>query len=164
MAIVIEDGTGLANAEAYIAVADADLYFSLRGEPAWALLDVAAKEAALRKATDYMQGAFDLRWKGSRVTQTQALSWPRSGVWKDGFLYASNSVPLQVARANAELALRASASTLQPDLGAQVTQETVGPISVSYAAGARQSDKYVAVDSLLLGLLTGSGQVPVVRA
>ena len=33
MALVVEDGTGLANAESYISVADADTYFSaLRGD------------------------------------------------------------------------------------------------------------------------------------
>lgn len=166
MSLIVEDGTGLSTAEAYISVADADAYFLARGNAAWAALtDATAKEAALRLGADYMEGAYGQRWKGCRISQTQALSWPRDGVVVDGYTLPDDEVPLQVARANAELALRASAGTLLADQGAQVTQETVGPISVTYADGARQGMAYKQVDAMVASLLAyGLGQVPVVRA
>lgn len=156
MAIVIEDGTGLPNAEAYISVADADAYFAARGNAAWAALTEAQKEQALRLGADYMGAEYGRRWCGKRLTDTQALDWPR-GV---------EGVPEAVKRANAELAVRASAGVLLADQGAQVKQETVGPISVTYADGARQGTKYAAVDAALraAGLLCGGGFIPVVRA
>lgn len=163
MALITEDGTGVAGAESYITVAAADTYFTDRGDTVWTALAVPAKEAALRKGTDYMEGAFRSRWKGRRVLSTQALSWPRYSVVVDGILQPSNIVPATVARACAELALRASAAPLAPDLGAQVKQETVGPISVTYADGARQSDRFQAVDRMLAAYLRGGGMIPVVR-
>ena len=43
--------------------------------------------------------------------------------------------------------------------------ETVGPISVTYADGARQYTKYAAVDAALASLLCkGGAQIAVVRA
>lgn len=164
MALVVEDGTGLANAEAYISVADADAYFAARGNAAWAELSTDQKEQALRLGADYMGQVYGPRWCGERATSTQALDWPRT----DACNIASNVVPVAVKRANAELAVRsATTGALLSDAGAQVKQETVGPISVTYADGARQYVKYQAVDATLAsaGLLCkGGSQVPVVRA
>jgi hypothetical protein len=161
MAIVIEDGTGLADAEAYISVADADTYFAARGNTAWAALATEQKEQALRLGSDYMGQAYGQRWCGTRTTTTQALDWPRTGACG----IAADVVPVPVQRANAELAVRASAGELLADQGAQVKSETVGPISVTYADGARQWIRYAVVDGLLAGLLLdgGGAQIPVVR-
>lgn len=62
--------------------------------------------------------------------------------------------------------MRAAQGDLLADQSGQVTEETVGPISVTYADGARQSVKYAFVDAMLrgAGLMTGSdGMIPVVR-
>ena len=164
MALTVEDGSIVVGAESYITVTDADAYFAARSNAAWAALTTEAKEAALRKATDYMTGRYGLRWKGERVSEAQALDWPRSGAYANGFLIDADSVPVAVQRACAELAVRASAADLSPDVGAQVKAETVGPISVVYADGARQSDAYKAVDAMLAAYLKAGGSIPVVRA
>lgn len=158
--MAIDTTVGGPAAEAYISVTDADTYFSLRGNTAWAALTTPAKEAALRLSTDYMAGAY--KWCGERTTDTQALDWPRTGTQ-----YDDDVIPEAVKRANAELAVRASAGSLLADQGAQVKSETVGPISVTYADGARQSVRYAAVDASLRAagvLCVGYGQIPVVRA
>ena len=173
MALITEDGTGKTDAESYISVTDADTYFSNRGNAAWAALNTAAKEAALRKATDYMAARYEMAWAGLRKTSTQALDWPRYyaprrdvvGGYRCLPLYHSDTiVPVGVQRACAELAVRASADDLSPDVGAQVKSETVGPISVVYADGARQDTRFALVDSMLVAYLKGAGQIPVVRA
>jgi len=164
VALICEDGSIVAGAESYISVADADTYFTARANAAWDALADADKEAALRKATDYMTGRYGLRWKGDRVSELQALDWPRSSAYANGFLIDSGSVPVAIQRACAELAVRASADDLAPDVGAQVKQEVVGPISVTYADGARQDTRYALVDSMLAAYLKGAGQIPVVRA
>lgn len=157
MSLIVETGAGLADAESYISAADADTYFALRSVSAWAALTGEQKEAALRKATDYMEQAYADLWKGERTTTTQALSWPRRCVEirTDEWL-AQDIVPAAVSRACAELAVRASSSDLSPDLGAQVQSETVGPISTTYATGARQQTKYQAIDGMLSSLIGGS--------
>lgn len=162
MSLVVEDGSGVADAEAYISVADADAYFAARGGVAWAALDTAGKEQALRRSTDYLEAAY--AWRGERATTTQALSWPRACVVVDGVTVASDSVPMAIQRANAELAVRASAGDLAADQAAQVKQETVGPITVVYADGARQGVRYALVDALVAAYVRGGGQIAVVRA
>lgn len=164
MALIVEDGSIVEGAESYISVTDADAYFTARGNATWAALAEAAKEQALRKATDYMTGRYGLRWKGDRVSELQALDWPREAAYANGFLIESDTVPLIVQRACAELAVRASADELQPDVGPQVKSETVGPISVTYMDGARQSDAYKAVDAMLSAYLKAGGSIPVTRA
>lgn len=56
MALIVEDGTGLADAESYLSVADADTYHADRNNEAWQDYSTAEKEAALRKATQYITG------------------------------------------------------------------------------------------------------------
>ena len=165
MALIVEDGSIVAGAESYITVADATAYFDARGNAAWAALaSDTVREQLLRKATDYMVARYGLRWKGERVSEDQALDWPRSCAYANGFLIDSDSVPLKVRHACAELAVRASEGDLQPDAGPQVKSETVGPISVTYADGARQADTFKAVDSMLSAYLQGMGGIPVSRA
>ena len=173
MALIVEDGTGKTDAESYISVADADTYFTNRGNATWAALSTAQKEQSLRKATDYMQATYGLRWDGIRVSTAQALDWPRAYVevkqatagysTLPGY-YVDNAVPAVVAHACAELAVRASAADLLADVGAQVKQKTVGPISVTYADGARQTTQYEIVDRMLAPLFRAGGGIPVVRA
>src|SRR5690606_26077568 len=97
------------------------------------------------------------RWRGKRLKAEQALSWPRD----------VEGVPEAVRRANAELAVRASAGPLMADQGAAVQSETVGPISVTYAKGNTGAVRYTAVESALraAGLFSmRPGFIPVVRA
>lgn len=155
MALVVEDGTGLPDAQTYISVEDADAYHEARGNMAWGDLALPAREAALLNATDYMGAVYGQRWGGERMLATQALDWPRSG---------HEGVPEAVRRACAELALRASTGPLLADQGPAVKSETVGPLSVTYADNARQGVKYALVDSMLAGLIRPAGAIPVVRA
>lgn len=161
MALIVEDGTGLAGAEAYISVADADAYFTARGNTAWAALTTQQKEQALRKGADYLQNYL---WRGHRYTAAQALSWPRCSVVVDGWALDADVIPAAVRHANAELAVRAATGDLLVDAGAQVVSETVGPISVTYASGARQQTRFEVVERMLAGLIWGGGMVPVQRA
>jgi hypothetical protein len=174
MSLIVEDGTARSDSEAYISVTDADAYFAARGNTSWAALGTPAKEAALRNATEFMGQRYRLRWQGFRVLQTQALDWPRyevpmpdapGGYGSFPAYYDYKSVPQAVQRACAELALRASAGPLSPDVGAQKAEVTVGPITTKYVPGTRQSTLYTAVEALLLPLLKGSASsISVVRA
>ncbi len=168
MSLNVETGSGSATAESYSSVADADTYLAARGHTAWAALANGAKEIALRQATDYMQQYYGGRWAGLRTSSTQALDWPRAWVpLRDTpFAYvANNTIPAEVKNACISLALRASTSELAPDIEPQTTSETVGPISVTYAAGSRQTVRYQAIDNMLAAYLTsGANMAKVVRA
>lgn len=155
MALVVETGAGLAGAESYISVADADARHTALGNSAWTG-DDSVKEAALRKATEYMEQAFRSRWSGVRRTGTQALSWPRAYVLVDGYGVESDVVPSIVANACADLALKALSEDLNADLERAVVRKKVGPLETEYDRASPQSKRYRAVDMALAPYLKGS--------
>jgi hypothetical protein len=164
MALVVETGTGSASAESYISVADASTYHTNRGNAAWAALaSDTVREQCLRKATDYMEQAYRLRWLGYRHSETQALSWPRNEVERTdaGYLnyfsyYPDDEVPTEVKNACAELALKAASGELLPDLTQGVVREKVDVLEVEYDKYSPQSPRYTAIDRLLAQFLSGS--------
>jgi len=158
MSIIIEDGTGLATAEAYISVADASTYFTARAVTTWAALATdAIREAALRKATDYMVATYRNRWQGVRKTEDQALCWPRYDVVVEGYLVDDDSVPEIIKRACAELALKAATAELNPDLKQGKLSVTVGPIKTDYDKNSPQQKRYRAIDAMLAPYLKAGG-------
>lgn len=160
MTLIVETGTASSTSEAFASVAYCDTYHANMGNAAWALLSTANKETALRRATMFMQQCYRLQWKGTRVLSTQALDWPRYGVEVPdlGYLNAiyPDTVPDLVVRANAELALLASAAALNPDLSQAVLSVQVGPIKKTYDQNSPQAKRYVAVTDMLRPLLGSS--------
>lgn len=158
MALVVENGTGLSNAESYVSVAGADTRMSNLGNTNWTTLTTVEKEQALRRATVYMAQAYRERWAGNRHTTTQALDWPRNSVVVDGFVVIeSNVVPADVANACADLAFKAAAGDLNADIERAVIREKVGPLETEYSAHSPQTVRYRAIDMLLAPYLTGGG-------
>lgn len=138
MALVVEDGTGKVDSDAYVTIAAADTYWTNRGITAWAV-DDEAKEIAIRKATDYLEQRYRSLWVGQRATLEQALSWPRLGVVVDGFDVPANMIPTEVRRATIELAYRAVTADLFPDVAAtsgEVIKEKLGDMEIQYSAGS----------------------------
>lgn len=164
MTLIVENGTGLSTAESYISVADATTYFTKRGNETWA--DVDDKEGALVRATDFMLNMYRLRWKGSRISQTQALDWPRLYVEKPigeplyglPVYYDSDEIPTEVKQACAELALRASTADLAADIepDAFTSSVRVGSIAVTYKDDAPTSTIYRAIEAKLAPLFVGN--------
>lgn len=175
MSLIVEDGTQVVGAESYISVSDADAYFSGRGGTAWAALVTAAKEQSLRKATDYMEGAYRDRWLGTRVSVSQVLSWPRAwvqvrdvpvGYGAFGSYLQPNVVPAEVKQGCAELALLASAQDLAPTLSRGKLQVTAGPVSIQYDPNSPEWQRFRGVELRLSNWLrtSGSSTAKLVRA
>jgi hypothetical protein len=151
MALTIENGTGLSTATAYISVDDADTYHSDRGNDAWAAATFADKERAIVRGTDFIDTRY--RFRGTRLYETQALSWPRVDAYDDdGFLL--DGLPAEVEKATAEAALRALSGDLDPDRerGGQIARQKVGEVEVEYAQGAPSRTVYARIDAILHGL------------
>ena len=179
MALIVETGAGLINADAYISVADADIYHDNYGNTGWATLDDDVKAQCIRKATQYMINMYRMRWLGRRVQVTQALDWPRVGVvikdfggtqGRTGFgsyglfQIAFTIVPQDIKNACAEFALRASIGPLADDLSQRVISETVGPVSVTYDVNSPQFTRYRNIEGMLkVYLAPNSSMVKLVR-
>jgi hypothetical protein len=166
MSIVVEDGTGKADAESYVSAADANAYAASHGLTfAIAGDDAALAEAALRRATTWLDAEYGARFPGQRNNgRGQALQWPRSdAVDAAGEEIASDEVPAEIVAATIEAAVREKASpgSLSPDVtpGKVKTRAKVGEIEVEYAASgsvAEQRPVLSVVDGILSGLLEGS--------
>ena len=173
MALNTETGNASANSESLCSVSFADTYHALRGADPWATLPTAEKEQALRRASDHFEAMYASRWAGRRVNETQALSWPRYQVPRKDTgggrlypaFYPSDSVPLQVQNAFAELALKAAGGELAPDVGRLKASVKVGPIETTYVAGSSPSVRFRLVASLLQPFFSGGGMnIRLVRA
>jgi len=161
MAFVVEDGTGLANANSYASAATADAYFSDRGVSSWTGSST-IKEQALVRATDYIERMFGSRFIGYPFVDTQALSFPRVIAYE-------TEMPVAVVRACCEYALRALSAKLMPDpkqdasgFPIRLKKTVVGPIETSLEFLSSSPDiqrDYPDGDLLLKPYLLDNGRV-----
>lgn len=164
MSLTVETGAGLTNAESYLSVTDCDAYVT-RFDPSSAWLDATTpnKEAALRRATQYLDGRYSFR--GIRKTATQSLSWPRLSVYDDSnYLISDSTIPQKLKDATAELATRSLTETLSPDSsspGIKKEAVSVGSISesVEYIGVKSEQHVYRVVDRLLTELINSPNRV-----
>ena len=165
MSLIVEDGSGMANAESYISVANADTYHSNLGNTAWASLTTTVKEQLLRKATNYMVQVYRQSWAGYRKNDTQALDFPRIAVplWDTGVYsyYPDDEVPKEVKDACCEFALKANSATLAPDVDRLTKREKLGSLEVEYdTTRGLPYTQYRAMDNLLYPLMRPTATSP----
>jgi hypothetical protein len=167
---IVEDGTGKADANAYITEAWADQYWEDHDDSTYATAwsAVTDKEMAIRMATQYLDAIYKERWKGKKKLSTQALSWPRSFVYdRNDYILPNDELPTALMSACAELAIRQENETegLFPDLdeGGVVEAYSVkaGPVSEStrWMTGRSEYKQYSLVDGLLDDLLEPRGML-----
>lgn len=179
MALVIEDGTGKADAESWATEPDTTAYWTARLEQGWIDADVPTREAKLREAADYLMLAY--RWPGQPAVTGQRLPWPRAGVVSGKGYYPSDAIPTQVIQAQQLLALEALTTPLlkKPAVDRTVIEETksvsgVGSKTFKYATapidGVSGLRRFFTVDNILAGIAVASvsdggvAQVPLRRA
>lgn len=151
-----------AGVDSYVTNAEADAYHAAHGHGDWPAASQAARDAALRDATAWLDGTH--RWVGDIADVAQTLGWPRIGAHdREGRRLAG--VPTKVKDACCEMALAALSGDLAPPepRGGRVVSESVGGLSVAYAADAPGGTRYPLVDLLLAGLHRGGGGVVVSR-
>lgn len=128
MAIIVEDGSIVAGANAYASLLELDTYHEDRGNTAWVNADDESKEAAMLRATAGLESFYRERWIGYKSNHNEAnapqfLAWPRKKnseettaagytvstmsplVDYDGIEIAVNVIPPQVVQAYEEICL-----------------------------------------------------------
>ena len=153
-------------ANSYASLVQAAAYHTARGNSTWTGTD-ALKEAALIRATQWLDGRYGPRWPGIRwKLRLQALDWPRVYVQdRDGSLVDGITVPVEVINATCEAALRelVSPGSLSPDVTpgtAKVLTEVKGIKWTPLRASAGVNDMTLtitAVDRALAPLIGGGG-------
>lgn len=133
MALTVEDGSIVPNADSYISLADAR---TLAANYGWALpVDDTEAETALRNGAGYI-GLQEPQLCGTRVSADQALSFPRQGITLYGFPFAADAIPQQVKLAQVAAASEygAGSDVRASTDGRLTTMERVeGAVTVQYA-------------------------------
>jgi len=148
MAIVVEDGTGLTNADAFISLAWLKEYHDARGNDYSAYTDAALEQAIVR-ATDFISESH--HWAGYKIKERghqdgeQALAWPRSYVVdRNGYSVANDEVPTEIKKATAEVAIYEAGTPggMQPTYVAhdRVKSERVGPLATEFDLSNRSAE------------------------
>jgi len=137
MALIIEDGTGVANADSYQTEVDAQALAVLYGITL--PVDITEAETALRQG--YLNlNTYEPLLQGGRVYAVQTGVFPRSNVYANGFLVASDSIPddIKLAQLYAASAIAGGVDTNAVDNGQNLKSFNVdGVYSEEYQDGAR---------------------------
>ena len=164
MALVIEDGTEVSGANSYASYAELVAFALLRGVTITATQ--ADGEALLLKGMDALYGR---PWQGSRVTITQDLAFPRTGVYRDGILLDYESIPSELTDGQMLLAMAAVDNTLMPvqpaqGKGAVIEERVEGAVTIKYASSGRSLSTAAVSDAeALLSVLERRSGLSVVR-
>lgn len=169
MALIVEDGTGLENADSYASLATADAYvaaYQPDGADDWDAATDAEQEVALRRATLWLDTNYASRWIGVQIKDSMALDWPRFGAYSDGVLLANDELPVRLVQACVEAAIRFLSGELDGDVpatsgGIRREVKRLGPLSkeVEYVSSKGTSPARPKVDALLASLVRGAGRV-----
>lgn len=155
MTLIVEDGTGVANANTYATRAEVSAFAALRG--ATLPTSNAAIDQLLVKAADYTE-AFRTRYQGTKVSGTQALQFPRVGVYVDGFLVGSTTIPDDLKNAQMQAAVEYNTVDLLPNQGKNIKKKKVDVIETEYqdGDGSITAPTFPKVDQYLDALFAGT--------
>ncbi|QIW90749.1 UNVERIFIED_ORG: hypothetical protein GCAPEGMB_00430 [Vibrio phage V07] len=159
MAITVETGSGVAGADSYISVGEADSYFARFGNTVWSGKGTEQKETALKVASSYADSRWAARISAAPLKSEQGLSLPVNGLysphgapvvgipkkWKESVMeYALQSFRGELYR-----------TTEQADVSGKIKSErvTVGPITTKTEfavneGAARKFNNYPKADAL----------------
>ena len=144
---------GAANADSYASVAELDAYLAARVPTATlATGTTAQKEAALRAAARVLDASFV--WTGTAVDSTQALTWPRNGMFtRNSFAIANTVNPVDLKNAQCELAAQMHAVNLTADneaLKQGITSVRAGSVAVTFKETDKSSTESADIDIRLM--------------
>lgn len=146
MALIVEDGSNVADSNTYVSEGDLNEYLQDRGLE---LPQGIQASALIIRAMDYVE-RYD--FLGERSNDNQSLSFPRRGVFSDGIELSDKVIPSKIKKAVCQLAYEASSQDLLPSSdGKMVVRERVeGAVDVSYSPNQSSNvPSFPLVDSLL---------------
>lgn len=110
--LVVEDGTGIATANSYLTVAEADAILCVNPVmyATWTALTAQQMDEYLVWASDYIDCY--VQWFGTKTVPDSGLRWPRTGVCDcDGIEIGPNEIPDKLKTAVAQLAIFLTSSS-----------------------------------------------------
>ena len=177
MALILEDGTGVANANSYVSQADVNAYVTQyipASDAVWTLIATGDKDNWIIQGTEIVELTYRARFRGSKGTKAQALYFPAVGVTlaSSGYALDSDVVPTDLTDAVAYASVRLSEGKIffgDKDDSSTIKREKLKAGSVEidteYANTANGVQVFPKIETLLSDLLkAGSSQVSIMRA
>lgn len=138
---VVEDGSGKSDATSYITKAEFTQYWENRGTD-YSSLANATLEALLNLSTQYLDSNY--RWLGGITDQTQALMWPRYGLYDTkGYVVTNDKIPTELKNALCEIAGYQQENGDLLSINKGVASKRIGPVSVTFSDSQANSDHTV---------------------
>jgi|TARA_R110002096_G_scaffold321278_5_gene515398 hypothetical protein len=134
--LVVEDGTGVANANSYIDLTYLDAYVADRGLTLVSTQN--AKKTLALKAMDYLESFRD-SFRGTKAVDTQTFQWPRKDVYIDAIEFSKSDIPEDLKRSQCQLVVEQEKKTpLYPaprtsSVEGIVTEKTMAPLTKKFA-------------------------------
>lgn len=165
--MIVENGTGLPNADSYVTVEFADSYFSARGVSGWDALETEQKEQALIRATDFIDSIY--QWYGKKATSEQSLRFPRVNL-RDYEGQVIEGIPTCLKQAVCDASILSANGTelfQTKNENGDVVSETITTLSFTYSKSDKsekttQTTLYDSINTKLRGLFKESSSNQVV--
>lgn len=154
--IIVEDGTLVANANSYVTEAELTTFATDRG-----ITITGTNAVLLIQSMDYIE---QQDFIGTQYTATQALQWPRSGAYIDGWLLAVTDIPIELKNAQMQTALSIDEGNGPLDVVEQkIKREKVDVLETEYADNSSQTYD-PKISNYLKKLIQGGGAFRAVKA
>ena len=145
MALIIEDGSGVANANSYVTAQQWDDWATARGISHTHSTNHI--EEFILTAMDYIEAQ---NFIGRKATDAQSLQWPRTEVYIDSYSVNSDEIPKELKNSVYEVTRTVSDGNFALSArDRQTTQEKIGDITVTYKNNAGMKKETPAVRSAL---------------
>ena len=159
--MIVENGTGLPNADSYVSIEFADSYFSARGVSGWVALTQTQKEQALIKGTDFIDSIY--QWYGKKATSEQSLRFPRVNL-RDYEGQEIEGIPNCLKQAVCDASMLSANGTelfQTKNENGDVVSETITTLSFTYSKSDKsekttQTTLYDSINTKLRGLFKES--------
>ncbi len=166
MALTIEDGSNVANANSYRTRAQIIAYAVLRGV---VIADTAASDVFAIKAMDYIERQ---NFKGTPSYGVpgvdQALQFPREGIEYQGGYFDADTIPALLGNAQCEAAtLISQGIELEPNRATtsqSIKRDKTGPLETEYFAPEAMTATTPQLDAYLKPLIVVGFGLSVIRA
>lgn len=168
MGLIVEDGSGVANANSYETLAGVRAYALNRGVVLSAVDSVVIAQLIL--GTDYLE-SFAQQYVGAPTSYTQALSWPRQQVQFDpDNPFPTNKIPVQLIAALDQCVIAQFQGivlmpTVDHSAGGFVIEDKVDVLTTKFSEriGTTSAPLLPSVMSLLQSLLNPNVSLKTVR-
>ena len=174
MAFIVEDGTGIEDANAYVDKPFTENYLLGERLAQFMALSDGEKEAAIIAGTQFVDVSYE--WIGSRQSLEQGLNWPRIDAEYQGFVIEGVPAAMKKATCEAVWLAMTEESLFSTDGDKEVARERIeGAVDVSYVNPKdkvkENQTRFEILDKLLRGLFVvdepqggpSVGSAPVVR-